>query len=781
MIRLFFIGLLLFSSAAYGQEIQVRSGDHGSFTRLVFDVPSDEPWKMTQQGARISLLFPNHKNGFATSAIYDRIDRNRIASVSGTESELSLQLACECTVTAFSSGRDMVVVDVAGPTNAGAKTELPPLSAVYSRHDPHPPTLGFGATLTAKVLSVPSEVEARPSPERRVSDPTENGVTLPFITPEPASSFSPLPAPIDFGNSYDHETLEAAQDQLSREIAEAATKGVLKPNGRRVKLPGMERQPQIDTSAFDDHALPSVDGPVTGPQESMRITTSMDFQANALPAELATTPYGPGCIDPASVSVEAWADDRPMPAQLAEARAPLFGEFDALNTKAALRLSRLYLHYGFGPEAMRILDLDPELRRTNNILVELGEIMEFGHVRAPQVLKTYVECDSALALWAILSLPKVPTSTVINSRAALRSLNTLPPHLRNFIAPELSQRLLAYGDKSGAATALRSVERLPGHLSDDTKMAQADLDLAKEQFDAAQGKLTEVIDSNSAQSALALIKSIASQIAQNQPISQETTLLVEAYALEFREDALGPELRKMLVLSLARSGQFEASIAAIDALPPNQQRIERATLTNHVIAEVTEAGEDMTFLDLVYGLQDRQALAVSDDTRIAVADRLVSLGFASEANTIMAQLQQTTPTAAVLLLKARIALDMQQPGLAQAYLLDLKGDEADRLMARALKSEGKLSEASALFRASGDDEAARTAAFLAQDWQNQVAEDAPLVGPLARLTNTPLAADPAREGMLARSADALSESAAARSYIGSLLNDPVDGDTSPQS
>ena len=103
------------------------------------------------------------------------------------------------------------------------------------------------------------------------------------------------------------------------------------------------------------------------------------------------------------------------------------------------------------------------------------------------------------------------------------------------------------------------------------------------------------------------------------------------------------------------------------------------------------------------------------------------------------------------------------------------------LRARALTLKGDLADASQLFTASGDTDMAQTTAFLATDWQDRVPDDAPLVGPLARLSKTPLGADPARDGMLARSAAALDESADARSYIDSLLRAPMDDAPAPES
>ena len=774
MIRLCVIALALLASAVQAQDILVRSGDHGSFTRLVFDVAPNARWSMAQEGTRLTVSFPDHRGRFSLEQIFNRIDQSRIAAVSETDAGVTIELACDCSATAFASGPDMVVLDVSDPA-------LPERNPTEPNSLQQPASFGFGATFAVPRRMPAMEFVPEAVPLVTASENPPAPVAMPTPMPRSASLPAELPLPFDMENAPGHAALESAQEQLSREVAQAATRGVLKPNGQTAFLPAPGRKPHIDPTAFDDQVLPQADFDGGGTQDAMRITSSMDFQEGALPSELTTSPYGPGCIDPAVVDIANWADDRPMPAQIADARAPLFGEFDVLSPKAARKLSQLYLHFGFGLEAMRVLDLDPDLRGASGILLEIGEIMEFGHVRAPQILQAYVQCDSALAMWAILSLKTVPTSTVINTRAALRTLNALPPHLRNFLAPELSRRLLTYGDKAGAATALRSIERLPSAVSDDTKMAQADLDLADDHLPEAQEKLEQVVASNSAQSALALIKSVTAQIDQNLPVSPDTALLVEAYALELRDDPLGASLRKLQVQALAQSGQFEAAVTAIDALPPDQKTVERADLTNHVIADLTDQGDDMTFLDIVFDLQSKQALQVSYDTRQAVADRLLSLGFATAASTVIEQAQIAAPDDTVQLLKARIALALEQPSLAQAHLLGVTGEAADRLRAQSLALKGDLADASQLFEATGASEMAQTAAFLAQDWQDRVADDAPLVGPLVQLSNTPLEADPTRDGMLARSAAALEESTAARGYIDTLLRAPMDNQPAPDS
>ena len=112
MIRLCVIALALLASAVQAQDILVRSGDHGSFTRLVFDVAPNARWSMAQEGTRLTVSFPDHRGRFSLEQIFNRIDQSRIAAVSETDAGVTIELACDCSATAFASGPDMVVLDV---------------------------------------------------------------------------------------------------------------------------------------------------------------------------------------------------------------------------------------------------------------------------------------------------------------------------------------------------------------------------------------------------------------------------------------------------------------------------------------------------------------------------------------------------------------------------------------------------------------------------------------------------------------------------------------------
>src|SRR6056297_4239885 len=95
------------------QEVGIRSGEHGDFTRLVFDLPVRAEWTLSDSSNSKVLAF-DRPFQFQTEAVFDRIPRDRLTEVRQSEpGSLRLDLACDCDVDAFWHTATMLVVDIA--------------------------------------------------------------------------------------------------------------------------------------------------------------------------------------------------------------------------------------------------------------------------------------------------------------------------------------------------------------------------------------------------------------------------------------------------------------------------------------------------------------------------------------------------------------------------------------------------------------------------------------------------------------------------------------------
>lgn len=204
MIRaLVILALALVAAAAQAATVTVKSGEHGDFTRLVAFLPEGAQWQMTTEGRTAMLtLSGTSAHQFDTSTVFDRIARNRIASLAQSGgNRLDITLNCACEASAIFEPPRLLIIDVTEAKETPAAAEPEPETPTP---DTAPPALE--ASLRAPLItrdtystsSVSRFAEAladrttrqildvgdpdRPRPERQVALGTEfRNIDLPNI------------------------------------------------------------------------------------------------------------------------------------------------------------------------------------------------------------------------------------------------------------------------------------------------------------------------------------------------------------------------------------------------------------------------------------------------------------------------------------------------------------------------------------------------------------------------------------------------------------------------
>ncbi|TNF20188.1 MAG: hypothetical protein EP318_12400 [Rhodobacteraceae bacterium] len=126
---LLILTLICSAGLARAETITLRSGDHADFARLVAFLPVKPKWTVEQKGRRVEVEIIGRKSHeFDTSSVFDRIPRTRIAAVSQAgANRLTIDLACDCTVSSFFQAPRMLVIDVTDAEPAETvMTEAPP-------------------------------------------------------------------------------------------------------------------------------------------------------------------------------------------------------------------------------------------------------------------------------------------------------------------------------------------------------------------------------------------------------------------------------------------------------------------------------------------------------------------------------------------------------------------------------------------------------------------------------------------------------------------------------
>jgi len=741
----------LLSSPAFSQQIKVRSGAHPEFARLVLNVPAGTEWTLDQDetGAKVSL--EKHTGGFDTTSVFDRIDRSYIADVSSGNSNLSITFSCECTASAFSAGEQMIVLDV----SANTRDQPTAISGVPPRNFVGTQALRFDTVQNDPSASLSEVIIDRSTKKPR---PVESKV----VARQPQNERK---------KDTDTERLKLTHSLILEQIGAAASRGILSPAGPRRDLRPRPAKPQIDTRIFDSSA--QFEDPNPTQQDlatNVRVTSSNDTMPSIGHEVSASISNPVSCIDPEDVAIQDWGAEAGLPLQIAKLRGLLFKEFDKLDSDIAVQLAKTYLHYGFGAEARQTLLLDSDLSLENPALIVLADILEFGHSPRSDYLNKFADCDSDLALWAILASQRISQDRTLNTKAALRSASALPMHLRRFIAPELSNRLLSYGDVGSASAALRSVERAPQPLEPIANLAKADLSLANNEIATAQAQLAEIVTSNTEQSVEALIKFVDSQLAEDAEIDEGVATLVEAYALEMRDDPIEAELQRTHVLALGKSGQFSTAFDVLARLRTRDSEVDEGKLRSSVLDLLVRNSDNVEFLEHAFTQIRISPETLAPEIRFKVANRLTELGFPHPARVILNSGQISKSSARTSLLNAKIALAMDRPREALMHLRDQDSDAASLLRAQAETVIGNYSSAYSIYSNVESGDKAQRTAWLSQDWTILVEEASPVFGSISSVAQKNLESDLQTEGALKRATEAISESQDARAIIWELLS-----------
>ncbi len=749
MRKMLFAFIILWPTLASAQPATVRAGEHGSFTRIVIALADAGNWEIEQRPDEFALQLQNHDEGFDTRRAYERIDRSRASSISSTQSTLVVKLGCPCDVEVFKVGSSLIVLDISDVDEISVDIEQSTRSDDQSGVEVKPMPGVANQEETAVISDF--ELEPRPLPTTVSQANLAPGIDRVL---ESRDSLSLL------GN---------ARKRLAHQVGEATTRGLLTSQPSFPANFGQNRDPQIDTIIFDSSTLDNaVDSKPDDPQMNIRISSSSDVKLKKT-TNHETIDSGIVCLDPNDFSVENWVSDGSFQEVIGQIRGRLFGEFDLPSSDSVLELSKAYIYFGFGAEAISTLNIPPEVGTFEKYIVEIAQILEFGESLKQDGLSNQVGCNSSVSLWAILASSEIQKDQTVHIEPALLALNKLPTHLRRILAPKLSNRLLEYGEDHAAEAAMRSIGRLPEAADMSAIFATARLNLAEGNATEAENRLTEVVESNSVQSARALIELIDAEMISGRDVDAETARLAEAYSMELRDHPLGSEMKRVHILALAKSFQFEAAFDALALLDSSRPNEKFHSLTSSLIDLLTEKGSDGTFLRHIFELSDEGLKRVLDETKMKVAGRLFGLGFSEKSLEFLDAGDAWGQREDVRLLRAKIALATRKPKLAQLVLEGLNSSEALALRAESKAMLGENSHAFDLYAELSDQARSDTAAWLSDDWQNLMDEGAPRFGEMVRVSKEDLSLSNDIDGLLGRTEAALEDSSKARSAISEIL------------
>lgn len=682
MIRfiLFFL-LALPPSVAAAQNIAVRSGEHGDFSRLVFPFPKPVEWKMGRVSDGYEIRLQGNGNNIDISKVYRRISHNRIKGISVSEdfSRILLSVECDCHADAFEFRPGLLVVDI--------KDGVPRQNSPFEG--------GFAADETEAVSA-----EKHPEESAAATESADKPASMLF-----PSGITLMPPEI----SKQSERITAMQSELLRQIGRAAAHGLLKAN-----IPDPIYIPQQNSSPETQEIVP--EEPSAQTHINIHIENSIDREAANLIPKGANPADGNICFDSDLVNVVEWGNKDAVWEQISQNRRKLSGEFDKANPLAAEALAKAYIYAGFGAEALQIIDRFGVESETALILKDIARIVDDLLPHPSGVFQGQAGCDTEVALWAVMAMPELSKGIKINRSKVIYTFSELPLHLRRHLGPRLAGKFLEAGDIETATAIRNAIARAHGDAGDEFRLMDAYIKEERGHREAAEQTIEKIATTNNAVALKALIKLLETKAEQKLHVKDDLLLTAESYLFEQRKTAEGAKLLRSLTLINAQSGNLDIALSYLRTANTNTYITDMGFLWEEVLKTATHAASDEIFLKFVFAAQkDISKQKISPKIRQDVAKRMLDLGFTTQALEILGATMPLSDKGRLIMAKA--ALLDGGADRVESLLETVPGDEAVYLRAEAFKKLGYYEKAAAAFAEISDFDSQKSAIWLAGDWQ----------------------------------------------------------------
>ncbi|MFQ5625008.1 MAG: hypothetical protein ACE5FS_16635, partial [Paracoccaceae bacterium] len=402
--------------------------------------------------------------------------------------------------------------------------------------------------------------------------------------------------------------------------------------------------------------------------------------------------------------------------QMTAARAGLLGEFDRPDPAALRRLAKTYLAFGFGREALALIEaFDKEMEDTA-LLADLALAVEGQQAVADGPLDRARGCGGVAAVLrgASLGFDAPPDGGL---RASLfAAFSEMPARQRRLFGPPLSAALLSVGDSAGARRISGIAARAPGDDTPGQSLLAARLDLAAGPDEHSLAVLRRLGLAAQAEAPEALALLVGELVSHGRDVPPEVMSALALAQFENRGTDVGRRLLAIRIRALIAAGSaataYETLAAALRGAGPVPG--ESAMAAAVLMAYRPGAASPAEYARRVWRLLPRLGSdEEADAARAAVAAGLTEIGLP---NLALAALQpaQGRGRAGVRLAAAKAYLAEGRPRRALGVVAGLPAATAAPVAARALAEMG---DPAAALRRLRDTGASGAPALLDFAWQ----------------------------------------------------------------
>lgn len=653
------------ANSAFGQSVTVQTGEHATFTRLALQFPAPVPWSTSETEAGYEVLFKSSNLSLDLSNSFRLIPRDRVEDLSWDTENRVLRIAstCQCHLRAFELPGNVLVLDV----RSGPDPDAPVAAARPSEAD----------TQTAMPMTPPA------------------GPALPLLLSSEqilTARFENRPGSDDAPSSDPTSRQGLSEESLLASISAAASEGLLSLNA----------QDGPDVSG-------ATGGEATGGRSALldHVNSRSASTQPQTASEAAESARLANCPAAAEVQISKWGSGSAQQI-LAQGPNTIFDSRGRLDTAQVISHAKSLLYLGFGAEARMHLSLLDRRSAETDMLREMSFLVDGQHERASPRLDAMLGCTGDAQLWGILAAEKKPPNTELDTDALYSSFLSLPSHLQKLLAAHMVRKLRDFGETDAAATLLAAIDRMPGTASADLRMLEGLDAIADGDVSGGEVALGEVIFEQSDTSPQALLHLIQAREARGTTVPEDILVLAEGIAQELGKSPMAIALTAASAMAHASDGRFENAFAHLQDLSEADQAI-RDDLQSDLTVKLAATAPDSVFLILSFkhGLTVPQP-AMPPAAALAMANRLLSLGFVEEARRLAADLPRSAES---VRLRAEIALARGAAQDAVDLLADANDTAAHALRASALRTLNAQPEAVELFNSLGAREAAQATAW----------------------------------------------------------------------
>ena len=656
--------LLFWSNPLYANPARVQTGEHANFSRVVVNLPTEADWQFGRDDAGY-VLRSNLNDGYEITNFFDLIPRDRITDVSQDidEGELRLGVTCVCYATAVLDRPGILVVDILDG--------LAPEDALFEKRLDHITEQKGSDSITKS--SAGFRRQDNPLLPIIVGHDSSPSVVIRQLHTESPVKKDPIAEQQPSLSIEDAADLVELETAITEGLARALSQGLLETD--IVQDEGGTINPLTDR-------LTDISSP------GFLATTGIDQAAIPDTSSIPVTQTGGNCAPDSYFDVASWGDERSFATQIGQARASLTSETGKLKNDAVLNLTRKFIYFGFGREAIQALELDGAQSQERLYLMAMAHIMD-NETHDTGLFATQISCASNVALWAFIAIAEQEQDAVANRAQILRAFKSLPAHLQQHLGPNIVERFLIIGDEDAAEQVLAAfrADTAPT-LADEAAEVALNRALGDEQ--TAIKQVARVVETDPRATPDFMISMLADAVRNQDTVDADTFILADAMRFEHADLPIENELAIFQINALLHQENFDAAGRLIhDYVNVFDERTARI-LDDRFAMKAAVGMRDAAFLTYII---DTPSSRISTAVQHVVASRLLSLGFPKQASRFLTENLENEFSSERSYLRAEAALAMAD---TVAVAMALQGESSERA-ADLLKSANSLKSEDGLF------------------------------------------------------------------------------------